>query len=129
MKTISLILVMLLLTGCSGDNTPTPPPPPPPPANCGATLSWVIPTEYEDQTPLPIEEIDYYTIYINLGGPENVLMEIRVADKNLISWEVKDQAAGSIQFNMTATAVNGLESIWSNSVVKEFDPRCPENSP
>ena len=109
MDILKLIALSLLMVGCGGGKTPPAPPAPKPefPA-CIVTLSWELPTEYEDGTPLDIADIESMTVYT----------EAFTADVNpyLLVWQfVLDESA---TFTATIT-VNDIESQQSNEAVKE----------
>lgn len=120
-----LITTLLLLGGCSGGsggNGPGLPLDPNDPTNtCIATLSWSPPTERMDDSPLALEELAKFTIYVNdAEGMEEarITLVIDLTDVYLIQWEIRNLPAGQHYFYMTVTDTEGLASGYSNEVSK-----------
>jgi len=100
------------------------PPPPPPPPDGAATLSWTYPVEWDDDTPLPMEDIDRITIY-NCNG-----IEIDRVLPPLATYIHEGLAPGENCYYVTATATHPpdpearritLESVPSNTVRKTIE--------
>lgn len=70
-----------------------------------------------DGTPLPLEELSKFTIYMSESpDPADMLIElvIDVEDQNLISWEVRNLTVKQHYFWVTATDTDNRESAPSN---------------
>lgn len=107
--------LVLFIAGCSPSSAPLVPvvipPVVPPVIKCDMTVSWTPPTERIDGVPLPIDEIQNYTIYI-----EDV-RETKVPG-DLTSWEMRDLPEGRLVINMTATDTINQESERSETIVR-----------
>lgn len=118
------LIALLLLAGCGGQNGDNPawPPDPTDPNNiCTATLDWAPPTGRMDTTPLRVEELQKFTIYINdAEGMEEarITMVIDLTDVYLIQWEIRNLPAGRHWFYMTVTDLDNLVSAYSNELTK-----------
>ena len=80
-----------------------------------ATLSWTVPTENEDSSPLT--NLAGYTIryWIQGGQSSNT---IYIDDPETTSYKVENLPPGSYYFALTAVKSNGSESTLSNIVAK-----------
>lgn len=91
------------------------------------TFSWTPPTQYEDGTPLPNDEIASYSLYCN----GSLLTNFPNADgTNSYETSVGELPAGQYSCYATATATNGIESIPSNTVnivIDNLGPFPPGN--
>jgi len=123
-----LYITILLLGACGGSSPPSTP-------NigldildshteCWATLSWRAPTERVDNTPLSINELDFYIIWIydvplqdaiNDSITPVLLIEL---DAMLVSYEIRTLSEGPHYFVLTVTDLNGLRSDYSNEARK-----------
>lgn len=113
-----LLLVTLLLAGCGpgGSSIELPPE-----ATCSATLTWQAPNDRIDGTPITIEELDKFTIYINRRNstdPSTVVLIVDLTDTTQQMAEITDIPKGQRYFYMTVTDLNGVESPFSNILSK-----------
>jgi len=86
------------------------------PAECltgSAQLSWTHPTQYEDNAPLPIADLDATKIY---AMPENFLVETVVSPAS--SYVHQFLAPGEHCYEATAVA-KGVESVRSNQACQQ----------
>lgn len=84
------------------------------------TLSWTPPTEYENNTPLPEQDLDYYTLYID----DEPVIELDVI---IGTWttDITIDEEGTYVISLTVTAINGQESRRSGTVNFTVGPRIP----
>lgn len=82
-----------------------------------ATLTWTPPTEYEDATPLPLNEIQSYKVYYGAtnGGPYTSTTTVSGATTSVT---ISSLTRGTWYFVVTTIATNGLESVYSAQVSK-----------
>jgi len=99
------------------------------PAMAGeATVSWTAPTQYEDGSSLPTNQIQSYKVYYGQtsGGPYGFSITV---GGGLTTATITDLTAGTWYFVATTVATNGLESALSNQVAKTVvstsKPRAP----
>jgi len=85
------------------------------------STTWTPPTTRSDGTPLPIEEISHYNVYIN----DNVFgTTIPGTDTSV----VLNLPAGNNTINLTTVDTGGRESIFSvGKFVPGFAPKPPTN--
>ena len=107
-------LVLVLLAACSSGGNPGEPAPQPiisPPAIV-ADVSWVLPTEYTDGSPLPRSEIARSCVYYGRseGSHDNQRCESGPAEKAAISLP----SGGVWWFTVATTA--GSESVDSPTI-------------
>lgn len=123
-----LYLVILVLCACGGSSPPSTPnivvTVPDDPTECWINLTWTAPTERIDETPLSIDELDFYTIWIwdihvqdalDIDTPPMLLIQIEAV---LISYEIRALDMGTHYFSLTVTDNDGLESDQSNEAEK-----------
>ena len=99
--------MLLLLAGCPGGNN-SPPGDPDPSDTCTAILEWAPPTARMDESPLTLEELQKFTVYVNNAeGMEEarITLVIDLTDVYMIQWEIRNLPAGQHWFYMTATAL------------------------
>lgn len=108
------LVSLLILAGCGGGGSP---PSPPNPVGCTAAVQWEPSGERTDGTPMPVEEIAKFTIFVS-NSPEIVEgaleLEVDITDRHLTAWEVPDLRPGQHWFYMTVTDTEGRESTYSN---------------
>lgn len=82
-----------------------------------ATVSWTAPTQYEDGTSLPTNQIQSYKVYYGKtsGGPYGFVITV---GGGLTTATITGLEAGTWYFVATTVATNGLESAQSNQVAK-----------
>jgi len=114
-KIITIALIMVVLVGCGGGRATT--------SSSeqsgngttgngtkGATLNWLPPTMYTDNTPLT--ELVGHNIYINDGNGFTKLTTIN--NPGVTTYVVENLAAGTYTFAVTAYDAQGIESAFSN---------------
>lgn len=85
------------------------------PGDTTAKLSWIAPTHYENNDPLPVDSISHYTVaHIQPDGTEYVYIEPGT------SLEVPLSERGPHRFTVTTHTKNGRVSVPSSSVCKEI---------
>lgn len=115
----SKLLAVVLLASCGGnDNSITPTRDAVQPAGAvgAVTLSWIIPTEQDDGTPLT----DLAGFYIYFGGASGDYTDtIRIENPSINLYIVEGLTVGSTYY-FAATSFNslGVESVFSNEVSK-----------
>ena len=82
--------------------------PPPPPVTGTAVLTWLLPTQYTDGTPLPPAEIDAFRIY--RGTSPTALQVVAEVDGDELTATALDLPVGTHYFAVTTVATNGQES-------------------
>ena len=84
------------------------------------TVNWTPPNQYEDQTPLYEQDLDFYTVFVN---------DIVVVYLDVIvgTWtaDITVTQPGTHTLEMTVTDVNGMESGRSNMINFTVGPRTP----
>lgn len=95
-----------------------------------ATVSWTLPTTYEDGSALPTSEITTVTIYYGTTASGPYANSKIITSKPLpTSTVITGLGKGTWYFNGTITATNGLESAQSLEVNKQVwgssKPRPP----
>lgn len=90
---------------------------------CAITLTWVAPTEYEDDSPLASENIKKFTLNW-FNEDQTTIINIDVNDPTVMTWLFLDMLAGRMSFRMTVTDINDKESKWSNIITKTFADAC-----
>ena len=147
MKTWLVLLMAILLVGCGSGGKASPPPyvppipeptpepipelepipepepePDPEPEPCVVTLSWELPTEYEDGLTLDPLDIAILTVYAGRipDAPDEELAFVVDVDPHLLlyQWVWEPDSVGMWYFTATVT-VNEVESRRSNEAVKE----------
>lgn len=116
MKTLifSLLLVFVSSAALAGPND--------------AVLSWTPPTEYEDNTLLPANEIQSYKVYYGLASGGPYTSTVTVAG-NVNSVTVSSLTKGVWYFVVTTVATNGLESAYSTQVSKAIQSSSKPKPP
>lgn len=88
-----------------------------------ATVSWVAPTQREDNTPLPITELSEFRIYWGLGTAfDNTTV---VTNPTTTTYVIEGLTPGTYSFRMTAVDTNGLESGFSAVATKTVEVTAP----
>ena len=80
-----------------------------------ATLSWVPPTENEDDSPLT-DLAGYVIHYTTEEGQSSETIDID--DPGITTYKVENLAPGTYYFSISAVESNGGESSLSNVIVK-----------
>jgi len=86
-------------------------------ASCDIEVTWERPYTRLDGSILPLEEIEKYTIYVNLNKSteEKSLVRIEdILDAELSSWILTDIHKGRVYIYMTATDIYGISSAYSD---------------
>lgn len=99
-----------------------------------ATLTWTPPTQYTNGDPLPLSEIERYTIYWGTASGEYT-ESLDVENGAVQSREIELTVTGPTTFYFAMTAwARGLESDLSNEASKtitlefdDFPPGVPQN--
>lgn len=99
-----------------------------------ATLTWMPPTQYTNGDPLPLSEIERYTIYWGTESGEYT-ESLDVENGAVQSREIDLEVTGPTTFYFAMSAwAHGLESDLSNEVAKtitleldDFPPGVPQN--
>lgn len=123
-KTLSKLFILstiLFLSACDGNNSNINTPTPPVEDSYIISLQWDMPTEYEDGSPIGLDEIKEYKVYY--GDDSNFLKQ----SKNVLIVEGGQNTTASIMvskgiwyFAVTAIDVNEHESDLSNIVTYVF---------
>jgi len=98
------------------------PPAPPIPTFCSAILEWGPPVSRMDGSPISIEELSKYTIYVNEEEGRNestLVLVIDITDPSLVSWEIRNIDLQTHWFYMTVTDKSwpwNLTSPYSNEL-------------
>jgi hypothetical protein len=116
MKT-AVVLALFMLTECVTAQTVTPEVACiKKPGDKTAKVSWTAPTHYNNNNPLPLDNISYYTVaHILPDGTEYVY----IADTGT-SLEVPLSGRGPHRFSVKTHTRDGLVSVPSKSVCKEI---------
>lgn len=81
-----------------------------------AKLSWIAPTAYENNDPLPVDNISHYTVaHITPAGTEYDYIAEGGTSLEVPLWE-----SGQHRFTVRTHTKDGLVSVPSNSVCKEI---------
>ena len=83
-----------------------------------ASLSWEIPTSRTDGSPLVVNEIEGYRIYMG-SSSEDLGMVVDLNDYTVTRYSVTGLSSGSYYFSVTTYDTDGNESPFSNIVMKE----------
>jgi hypothetical protein len=116
MKT-AVVLALFMLAECATAQTATPDVAClKKPGDTAAKLSWIAPRHYNNNDPLPVDNISYYTVaHILPDGNEYVY----IADTGT-SLEVPLSERGAHRFTVRTHTKDGLVSEPSKSVCKEI---------
>ena len=116
MKT-AIVLALYILAQCANAQAATPDTAcVKKPGDKSAKLIWGAPTHYENNDPLPADDISHYTVtHILPDGAEYVYIATSGT-----SLEVPLSERGPHRFTVKAHTKNGAESIPSGSVCKEI---------
>lgn len=120
MKKLGLIVALVAILGCDQKPNLTVVPLK---LDCAVTLTWVAPTQYEDNSPLAPEDIQKFTINW-FNKDQTTIVNTDVNDPTAITWVFLNMPTGKMSFRMTVTDVDNIESDWSNMVTKTFDDDC-----
>jgi hypothetical protein len=110
---LSLVLIMLNACGDTGGGDAG--------GNSSVTLSWTPPTEYEDNTPLPVSDISSYRIYYGTD-PSALGHHLEIDANTYMSSFILNYKANAIENNttyyaaMTTVTNSGAESAFSEVV-------------
>ena len=116
MKT-AVVLALFMLTECATAQTVTPETACiKKPGDKTAKVSWTAPTHYNNNNPLPVDNISYYTVaHIQPDGTEYVYIVKPGTSLEVPLWE-----RGPHRFTVRTHTKNGLVSVPSSSVCKEI---------
>lgn len=78
----------------------------------GATLSWTIPDKRENGDPLPITEIQKYTISAKCN--DRAIEYFIIPNANTTSWKTPAHVVGQCDFRINTTDTGNLDSKWSD---------------
>lgn len=125
MRLLYVFIVFAFVAGCGGGGNPppNPKPPDPPPTSFTVDLIWDIPLEYDDGTPLLVEDLKEYRVYY--GNDHNNLKQ---SGRLLVIPQITGSTgkaqipvgAGIWHFAVTAVSKEELESDLSNVVTYSF---------
>lgn len=93
-----------------------------------AVVTWTTPTQYEDGTVLPANEIASYKIYYGLTSNGPYTYQITVPG-TLNTVTVTGLTKGVWYFVATTVATNGLESVYTGQVSKTVISTSRPNPP
>jgi hypothetical protein len=79
-------------------------------------LSWSVPTQREDGTPLPISELGGYEIAVDCGNG-NVMYPVT---SGVDTYTINDLPVGTCEFSISAFDTDGLQSAWSEVIATEI---------
>lgn len=84
------------------------------PVGQSVTLSWEIPTEREDGSALPLEEIEGYVIR---GGPSlEALAILHTTGPSDVSWVYENAPTGTLYFTISTKDSDGIEGPQSTPI-------------
>lgn len=118
-------LVLLSLLAGGGCVESGSPPQPPVSVFCSAFLEWEPPKFRMDGSPITIEELSKYTIYVNEEEGKNeatLVLVIDINDPSLVSWEIRNLDVQLHWFYMTVTdnsRPTNFTSPYSNELRKD----------
>jgi len=114
---IAVVLALFMLTECATAQTAAPDVACiKKPGETSAKLSWTAPTHYENNDPLPVDNISHYTVaHIQPDGTEYVYIA-----KSGTSFEVPLWEHGPHRFTVRIHTRDGRVSAPSSSVCKEI---------
>ena len=113
-----LIILSVLIVGCSkgGDSTPRVIPPGP---ECTAFVTWQYPNTRANGQLLAADEVAKSTIYIsNSNTVDEQFVEFTIDVTNGTSWEVRNLTSGEHWFYLNITDLENLTSGFSNLMSK-----------
>lgn len=113
----AVVLALFMLTECATAQTATPDVACiKKPGDTTAKVSWTVPTHYDNNDPLPIDNISHYTVaHTQPDGTEYVYIV-----KPGTSLEVPLSERGPHRFTVRTHTKDGRVSVPSNSVCKEI---------
>ena len=116
MKT-AVVLALFMLAECATAQTATPDVACiKKPGDRAAKLSWTAPTSYENNDPLPVDDISHYTVvHITPDGTEYVYIAKVGTSLEVPLWE-----RGPHRFTVRTHTKDGRVSVPSESVCKEI---------
>ena len=91
------------------------------------TVGWTPPTQYQDGSPLPANEIQNYIIYWGTDGVTYPNQQTVAGDQT--SLLLTDLAPGTYYLVARTVATNGISSANSNQVSKQVLTDSPPNAP
>jgi len=107
--------ILILLVGCDGGSSTTPT------SDCIATVTWEVPTQRMDGTPILIADISKITIYMSEAPFTDDMykeLEVQILNPMLITWEIKNVDIGEHWFYLTITDTEDNTSAYSNILGK-----------
>lgn len=84
-------------------------------------LSWVAPSEREDNTALSPSDIAGYTIYYG-SAPGDYMESIYINDPAATGYSITSLVDGTYYFVVTTRDTDGRESMYSSEVVETITP-------
>jgi len=81
-----------------------------------ATVSWVAPSEREDNSGLSLSEIAGYRIYYGVESG-NYQSHLDVSDGSAVQAQISEIPSGTYYVALTTVDVDGRESMYSSEVV------------
>ena len=113
----AVVLALFVLTECATAQTATPDVACiKKPGDTAAKLSWTAPTHYENNDPLPVDNISHYTVaHIQPDGTEYVYIAESGTSLEVPLWE-----RGPHRFTVRIHTKDGRVSAPSSSVCKEI---------
>ena len=85
------------------------------------TVSWLPPTQYEDNSALLEQDLDYYTLYVD--GISTIFYDSIPGSYSQLHTIVP---AGTYSLTLTVTTLEGVESGHSNAKAFTVGPRTPQ---
>jgi len=87
-------------------------------------ISWTPPTEYENGDPLLEQELDFYSLYCNGDAAPLATIDSIIGTRTAVV-SFSSLGEGTHTCHLTVTALNGEESVPSNTANFTVGPRTP----
>jgi hypothetical protein len=108
------VVILILLASCVDPvETPT---------DCIAAVTWQPPSQTLDGSPLTVEELRKFTVFLSSQPDTDDIfkqLQVDITNTYLITWEIKNIPEGAYYYYMTATDLEGNVSAYSNILFKE----------
>ena len=116
LKYLLALTLVLSLVACAGGGTSGLSDPSDPGSSGSIALSWVAPSEREDNTGLQLSEIEGFRIYYGTeaGVYQN---QLAVNDSTAEQVQIVDVTSGTYYIVMTTVDTEGQESVYSSELV------------